>query len=334
MKNTLLILVACVLFAGCTATKKGQEPLKVIFDTDVGNDIDDVLALQMLFTYEQQQKVKLLGVTISKSYPRVIEYVDAYCRLNGRPDMPLGYAYNGVNPEPHKYVPVTLDTVIDGSKILHPRRTIADSLPEGYKLQRKLLAAEPDGSVVLIVVGPETNIARLLESGGDEFSPLTGIELVKRKVKFVSAMGGLYTNEFDFPEWNIVQDLPASKKVFALCPVPIIASGFEVGDKLRYPAKSILNDFKDGFKHPMIVSYKVYDNMPYDRQTWDLTSVLYAVEPDSAYFDLSPLGKINIDSTGKTTLAEGQGQHRYLKFSNNRDKVMQRLVALVTGKEG
>jgi inosine-uridine nucleoside N-ribohydrolase len=305
----------------------------VIFDTDIGNDIDDVLALQMLFDYEKQQKVKLLGITISKANPRVIEYIDAYCRLHGHPGIPLGYAYGGVNPEPGKYVPATLDTTINGKKLLYPRRSIADSLPEGYKLLRRLLAKAPDQSVVLVVVGPETNIARLLQSTSDEHSQLNGVELVKQKVKLVSVMGGMYTHEFDFPEWNIVQDLEAAKILFAQCPVPLVASGFEIGDKFRYPANSILHDFNGGDANPLVMSYKTYEKMPYDRQTWDLTSVLYAIEPEKAYFDLSPKGKISIAADGKSVFAAGNGQHQYLVYKKNQQQVLDRLVELVTGRK-
>lgn len=334
MKLLTGIVVLAVLMAGCQPPAKHTEadPVSVIFDTDIGNDIDDVLALQMLFNYEKQQKVKLLGITISKSNPRVVDYIDGYCRRNGRNDMPLGYAYAGVNPEPGKYVPATLDTTVNGKKLLFPGRSIADSLPEGYQLQRRLLAAAADSSVIMIVVGPETNLARLLQSGPDAYSPLTGIELMKKKVKLVSVMGGVYTNEFDFPEWNIVQDLAASRTLFAQCPVPLVASGFEIGDKLRYPATSILNDFADGDADPLVMSYKVYEPMPYDRQTWDLTSVLYAIEPGKDYFDLSPRGQIVIDTTGRSVFTAGEGRHQYLVYKNNQQQVLSRLVELVTGK--
>ncbi|MCC8154051.1 MAG: nucleoside hydrolase [Tannerellaceae bacterium] len=265
-----------------------NKPIPVILDTDVGNDIDDVLAMQMLFNYEKEGLIDLLGITISKSNPYSVEYIDAYCGLNNRWDMPLGYAYNGVNPEDGGYLRQTLDTIIDGQKILHPRRSLQSEIPEGYKLQRKLLAEQPDNSVVFIAIGPETNLARLLLSEPDEYSESDGVALVAQKVKFLSVMGGLYGNEFDFPEWNIVQDLEAARILFDKWPTELIASGWELGNKLLYPHQSILNDFSQGYKHPLCVSYKIYDTMPYDRQTWDLTSVLYAIEPDRNYFDLSP----------------------------------------------
>ena len=40
--------------------------------------------------------------------------------------------------------------------------------------------------------------------------------------------------------------------------------------------------------------------MPYDRETWDLTSVLQAIEPGNNYFNLSEKGTITIDSIGQS----------------------------------
>ena len=39
--------------------------IPVIFDTDAGNDIDDVLAMQMLFNYEKAGKIDLLTDTVA-----------------------------------------------------------------------------------------------------------------------------------------------------------------------------------------------------------------------------------------------------------------------------
>jgi len=60
-------------------------------------------------------------------------------------------------------------------------------------------------------------------------------------------------------------------------------------------------------------AYRFYDKMPYDRQTWDLTAVLYAARPDSGYFDLSQPGKMVVDSEGRTSFQpDPNGRHRYL----------------------
>lgn len=334
MKRLFFILLFVIAILNVSARKSSlalkhkELPISVIFDTDIGNDIDDALALNMLFNYQKQCKINLLGITISKANPYVIEYVDGLCRFNNIFNIPLGYVYHGANPEDGKYIRQVLDTIIDGKKIIFPHRSFNDSLPQGYKLQRKLLANQLDTSVVMIVVGPETNIANLLNSTPDEFSPLSGVELIKRKVKYLSVMGGLYSKDFDVPEWNIIQDLKASRDVFTKWPRPIVASGFEVGSKLLYPHQSILNDFKNSYKNPMCVSYKIYEKMPYDRQTWDLTSILYAIEPNSGYFELSVEGKITIDENGKSIFTPDiYHNHKYLIISPS--KINSTLSALV-----
>ena len=40
---------------------------------------------------------------------------------------------------------------------------------------------------------------------------------------YTSVMGGLYGNEFDFPEWNLVQDINAAQTVFSEWPTPVLS---------------------------------------------------------------------------------------------------------------
>lgn len=330
-KYIAIILIAVSLFCSCVQQKETTSAIPVIFDTDVGNDIDDVLAMQMLFNYEKVGKIDLLGITISKSNPYSIEYIDGYCLLNERKDIPLGYVYNGANPEDGGYLRQTLDTIIEGNKILHPQRSIKDNLPEGYKLLRKILATQKDNSVVFIAVGPETNLARLLSSTSDEYSELDGRSLVAQKVKLLSVMGGRFVNGAESPEWNIKQDLGAAQKTFEEWPTPIVASGWEIGASIVYPHQSILNDFPDSYKHPLCVSYKSYQQMPYDRPTWDLTSVLYAVEGPS-YFNVSPAGKINVTDQGATEFVpDAAGNRYYLTVDSiQAENIKQHFVRLLT----
>lgn len=290
-----------------------NQPIQVIFDTDLGNDIDDVLALQMVLNYHKQGKINLLGITLSKANPLAVKFVDGYCNFNNLPEVPIGYVYDGVNPEEGTYLRQTLETKVDGHNILVPKLTSHDSIPEAFLLIRELLSSQIDSSVVIIAVGPQTNLARLLGSGPDNFSPMTGTELVANKVKLLSVMGGLYVEQYDFAEWNILQDLASAKKVFKEWPTRIIASGFEVGNALLYPHQSIEEDFSNPEKHPLCVAYNEWGDMPYDRPTWDLTSVLVAIEAEKSFFQYSPNGKIEILDDGKSRFeASEHGVHQYL----------------------
>lgn len=330
-----LSAIICIPILSCVQSRKDSGIPIVIFDTDLGNDIDDVLALQMLFNYAHEELIDLRGVTISKCNPHSIEVVDGLCRYNGFEDMPLGYAYNGVTPEDNSYLLPTLAATFEGRRLLNPKRTLSSGIPEGYKALRKWLSGAADTSVVLIAVGPLTNIGRLIDSRGDEISPLSGVELMKKKVKLFEIMGGEYSRQYnDFAEYNITSDLAAAKSVIEKSPVGIIASGWEVGSAVRYPHESILQDFGDPLADPLCVAYMHYQPMPYDRECWDLTAVLDAVEGDNELFGRSVKGRIIVNEKGITRFVECEnGEDAFLILDSAKiDQVVSTLVKRVVGK--
>ena len=73
MKRFFLAIAAVLLLVCCSPAIK---PIPVIFDTDMGNDIDDALALQMLFNYDRDGLIDLKGITISKCNPHSVEFVE------------------------------------------------------------------------------------------------------------------------------------------------------------------------------------------------------------------------------------------------------------------
>ena len=83
----------------------------------------------------------------------------------------------------------------------------------------------------------------------------------------------------------------------------------------------------------MVEAYKSYLPMPYDRPTWDLTSVLYAIEGPS-YFTVSPAGNITVSDKGETSfVANPVGNHHYLMTDSVQgDVITKRFVDLITQK--
>ena len=76
--------------------------------------------------------------------------------------------------------------------------------------------------------------------------------------------------------------------------------------------------------------------MPYDSETWDLTSVLQAIEPGNNYFNLSEKGTITIDSIGQSIFSPSEsGKHQYLTIQGEENIRATRnaLIRQVTGKE-
>jgi len=207
-----------------------------------------------------------------------------------------------------------------------------EKIPEAPMFYRELLAKQPDNSVVVITVGFSTNLARLLDTQPDNFSPLTGKELVAKKVKMLSLMGGTFSDNPD--GYNIVKDIPAAQKVFNEWNTPIVISSGEIGIAILFPASVIENNLEFANPHPLKIAYECYLPMPYDRPTWDLTSVLYAVEGTKNYFNISEWGRIEVDEQAFTRFyPDENGKHAYLSVTEEQTEIIKnRFVELISMK--
>ncbi|CAN5302639.1 nucleoside hydrolase [soil metagenome] len=312
-----------------------QKPVHVIFDTDMGNDIDDALALAMIHALESRGEAKLLAVTLTKDNKFAAPYVDVVNTFYGRGNIPIGVVKNGITKEDSKMIQVPVEAKkADGSSLFPHDLKDGTQAPEAVGLLRQVLSQEEDGSVVIIQVGFSTNLARLLDSSPDDHSSLNGKELVKRKVRLLSIMAGEFPS--GPPEYNVREDIASAKKVFYEWPTLVVASGYEIGKSILYPAYSIENHFKYVENHPVVLAYKNYQEMPYDRPTWDLTSVLFAIRPDEGYLGFSEKGKIMVDEQGKTSLQpEITGNHHYLTVNEiQRKQVLEALMLLSSQPPG
>ena len=291
-------------------TAKAQQ--NVIFDTDMGNDVDDALAIDMLYKYHSSGKINLMAVMLNKEgkYPPM--FIDLLNTWYGQPRLPIGVSNRdslsivaGAN-----FTKVVVNEKNDKGKPLYKRsRKKYNKLPEAYKLYRRLLSKKPDHSVTIVSVGFSTNLARLLESVADEYSPLSGKELVAQKVDRLVVMAGHFEDS-KYREYNVVNDIPSCQKVFAEWPTAIYASGFEIGLRIKYPAKSIENDFTWTPHHPITDAYKAYLPKIEDRPTWDLTAVLFAIDPGTR-FSVSPAGRITVTDEGCTLYSQDAQANRY-----------------------
>lgn len=298
------------------STRSACPPL-VILDTDMGNDIDDALALVMLHALQRAGACELAGVTVSKANPWAAAFtrlVNARC---GAPSIPVGLVGpGGATPEDGKFIRQICEAA--GQKT--PGES-EDAVRLLRRLLRRLLAARPDASVTIISIGFFTNLSRLLASEADEFSPLSGRELIAKKVSLVCSMAGNFRPsaahasgpDAGNPEFNIRTDIAAARAFIDGCPCPMVFSGFEVGEQVMFPGSSIERVLARDPANPVAAAYAAYIPMPYDRQSWDQTAVLHGVSPEAGYFDLSPAGRVRIDETGYSRFEpQPGGLHRYL----------------------
>ncbi|HEX3746978.1 MAG TPA: nucleoside hydrolase [Bryobacteraceae bacterium] len=306
---TKRILIVAFLLAGvCFAARP------VIFDTDMGNDIDDALALAMLHALTDRGECQLIGVTLTNANPAAVPYIRMIDGFYGRGDLPVGAAIRDLKGGAQDgYMSAALSA-------MHAERSgMAEPAPA---VLRRLLtnAREP---VIVVQTGFSTNLAALLDSDG-------GPALIKDKVALVVVMAGNFAD--GAPEYNVKTDVASAKTMFEHWPTPIIFSGFEIGRDLLYPAASIEHDFTYASPHPIAESYRAYQKMPYNRPTWDLTAALQAVRPAHGYFGLSEAGAVQVDDKGVTHFTAGHGDRRYLRLDPARRSEILEVLSLLASE--
>lgn len=238
VKRFLVLASLLTVFFGCICAQslfpKPFYPMRVIFDTDFGPDYDDVGAITILHSFADSGYVRILATVASSRHKNAAAAISVFNTYFNRPEIPVGVV-SGEAVELGDKQHWT-DSVI--SRYPHRILNNQDAV-DALELYRKLLSVQPDHSVTIITVGFLTNLANLLESPGDRYSPLNGYELVNKKVINLVSMAGRFPSGNEF---NLAQDIKSSKKVLAGWPTPILFSGFEIGQKIKTGIPLIHND--------------------------------------------------------------------------------------------
>lgn len=335
LNRHLSLLFALLLLPSGGALGAGPDgPVKILFDTDIGNDVDDVLALSMLHALQTRGDCEILGVTVTKPDELACPFVDAMNTFYGRPKIPIGFTRSNLKNDPSKFLGLAEANSQGKSRYPHHLKRSSNA-PPATELLRKILSQQPEHSVTMVQVGYFSNLAALLDTAQDKYSPRTGRELVEAKVKLLSVMAGAFQpidQNRHYLEYNVTQDLGAARKLAAAWPTPIVWSGFEIGIAVPYPAASIERDFNYVPHHPAAEAYRLYNPPPHERPTWDLTAVLFAVFPDRDFFNLSSPGQVTVQPDGFTQFeAKANGRDRYLVLSQlQAPRVREALVQLAS----
>jgi inosine-uridine nucleoside N-ribohydrolase len=157
-----------------------------------------------------------------------------------------------------------------------------------------------------------------LLSEADEISELSGLELVRQKVKHFVVMGGQYPNSdsithYGGAEYNFHRAPVSAAYVCANWPTPITFSGFEVGDTI-IAGRLLVSHTPE--TNPVRKAYEL-DGFPTGRSAWDETAVFYAVNGSSyqgvRYFEEIKGNNIVDKKTGANHFLEGSGTHVHLR---------------------
>jgi len=296
-------------------------PVNIILDTDAAPDCDDAGALSMLHHYANEGQANLLAMVCSTSCQYGAPWLDAINTYYGRPNIPVGTMKSNADIMPHR-------TDFNLYIAQHWENDIYNGVlaPDAVKVYRKALAAAEDNSVVIVNVGMLTNLADLLKSEADEYSDLSGYELVKQKVKLVSAMGGS-TEEPEYAEFNILHDITSAQYVTDNWPTPMMFSSVEIGEHVMTGGTRYDDMEAD---NPVMKSYDLKCGVGKTRPSWDLTSVLYAMEGLNDYWTMTR-GDLSFTDEGYTVFKENATGARAFLVKKMQDvDVASRLNYLMT----
>lgn len=275
----------------------------IILDTDIGTDVDDAGAIAMLHALAGRGEAHILAIMSCNQNRWSVPAIDVLNTYFGRPDIPVGASRTGPDDEVwyHHDVP----------RFPH-RLTATREAPEAVSLYRRILADRPDHSVTIVTIGWLTNLADLLNSGPDDWSPLPGKDLVARKVKELVAMGGVWPNTQGQGEYNFTMDGTAAEQVVRRWPGRITFTGLGVdvmtGGRLMTdaPADNPVRAFYSNF-------FKA--NNVRERASWDQIAVLYAVRGLADYFTAQTHGRCVVRDDGSFDWQPGENVgHAYLVY--------------------
>lgn len=320
----LPLALLIISFDALHATEKSR----VLFDTDITGDVDDVLALAMCHSLADRGACELLGVTISKVNPLAAPFTDAVNTFYGRPDLPVGITRDpSAQKRESKYL-----RLAESGHYPHDLRRDEDAR-DAVELMHEILAAQPDHSVTIVSVGIASNIASLLKSPG-------GAGLIMKKVKLLSIMAGAFafcngTNHH--LEANVINGIAFMQTLADQWPeqVPIVWSGYEIGEALPFPRRVIQRDLDYRPRHLVKEAYLLHSGPEHDRPCWDQSSVLHAVFPERGYFGLSQPGRVSVQADGFTRFTpskngKGSQRDRFLTMASaQQSRALEAIVQLV-----
>lgn len=267
------------------AARLGRRPVRLILDTDMDSDCDDVGGMAIMHVLADRGEADLLAVMVSGLNPWSGPCVDAINTWYGRPDLAIGVARAPAPDQASRYAEGV------ARRLPHRLQRSADA-PDALGLYQRVLAAQPDGSVTVVTIGDMTNLARLLATPG-------GSELVRAKVAVWVCMGGNFIgrparDDLKLSNNNFTLDPAATLAAIRAWPTPIVfagremcsvPSGLKVGACLaRAPAD-----------HPARIAYELYhDGTARDRHVADLAAILAAVRGLGGRWDAEGHGRMDL----------------------------------------
>lgn len=318
-KRLILLLVILCLPWGVMARQR------VIVDMDIDSDVDDAGTLAMLYTLHRERKIDLLGIIVTSDDPFAATCVSAFNTFYGMPHLPLGFLEGQTALKNHSRYTRQIS-----EEFPHDLPSWKEA-PTATETYRRLLAGSPRESVVILTIGHLSSLQKLLESGADRHSPLSGKELVEAKVKKWYCMGGLFP---EGKEANFSRPDPASS-VYCLAnwTKEVVFCGWEIGRPVITGDAAMQGALTP--PHPLYRAYELYNNFA-GRASWDQVTAFLLTDRASRYFEMDNAGSCRLEADGSNRWIPGAaGNQSVVRFKPDvsMNEIAQEITELMIGKD-
>jgi len=281
-----------------------QVPLKVILDTDIGDDIDDAWALAFVIAHKNFEP---LGITVAHGNTRArAKMACKMLHLTGRDSVPV---FVGRQTKQKEYSHQFTWAEDFGAK-RPDAKTAANFIVEAIKRN--------PGEVTLIAVGPLQNLADALRQ-----EPQLG-KLVKRIVLMGGCVYGTADKQAPIAEYNVYSSVADSQLVYgAGLPLTIVPLDSTTHVSLNDAERDKLQKYPSPLTFALEVLYRLWLEKPQSRMTLhDQLAVAETAAPARFFGKVETL-PIWVDDKGFTRVDSKKGKPVAVCLQPKRDAFMQ-----------
>ena len=268
-------------------------PKRVIFETDMCTDVDDVGALAVLHALADNGEVEILGISYNEVHPSGAGTICAINTWYNRGDIPIGiYKGDLADPDESSY----LDDI--AANFPHDFPTVPT--PSSLELYQQVLSEQPDNSVTIISVGFLNNLYNLLKANPD---------LVAEKVTELVVMAEVVDDPYNTVRHDQVDK---SEYVIRNWPTSVIISqyGETVHTGVRLAETAAENPVREAY-------YRRFNGQYEGRSSWDQIAVLYGVRGLSDYFTEVTDGKGRLSNGYEWEMKPGFRSYLKVRLSDS-----------------
>src|SRR5207244_168021 len=148
---------------------QGKPPVGIVFDADLGNTIDDALALVSLYGFQGKSESRVIAVSTSKPSLNAAIFADILVRFyTGDPGpfgggpTPIGLTLGKPSPDTPFMTAVIAKTAAEGKPAYQRGIQKMNDTADPLAVVRNALSAQFDSNAIVFLSGPATNLANAL----------------------------------------------------------------------------------------------------------------------------------------------------------------------------